>query len=106
MPSNDEPEPEGLPLQALRLAMFACTRDGELDVLAELLDTGIDPNAVYFNGEFQLTALKMAADASAGQLDAVRLLLDRGADPNVMANGVTLLMTAASGDLQIAVQCH
>ena len=117
MPSNDEPEPEGPASGAIErglhgekppslykvpsAALFGCTRLGELAVLAELLDSGVDPNAVYSvtspedHGEFELTALKMAADA--GQLDAVRLLLDRGADPNVVANGFTLLMTAASG---------
>jgi serine/threonine-protein phosphatase 6 regulatory ankyrin repeat subunit B len=61
----------------LRERFFAAARLGEFEMLAAILDEGVDVNARSFQG---WTALMMAAVN--GHLDATRILLNAGADLN------------------------
>ncbi|MEM7561300.1 MAG: ankyrin repeat domain-containing protein, partial [Planctomycetota bacterium] len=63
------------PEQAKRL--FKAAREGDLNVVKELLDGGIDVNTANAYGA---NALMFAC--SRGQVEVVKLLLERGADPN------------------------
>ncbi len=71
-------------------ALLKAAEGGERDVVARLLDEGVDVNATNEKGE---TALPNACAHPA----VVRLLIEKGADVNLKsASGVTPLMRAAS----------
>ncbi|MFE9745835.1 ankyrin repeat domain-containing protein [Saccharothrix saharensis] len=77
--------------------VIAAAEAGEVDRLAELLDT--EPEAVNVRGWMGITPL-IAATWKADSAAAVRLLLDRGADPlAVRTNGDGALHWAASGEV-------
>ena len=57
--------------------LFKAAREGDVDVVKELLDAGLDVNTANAYGA---NALMFAC--SRGQVEVVKLLLERGADPN------------------------
>lgn len=72
---------------------FVAANDGQLDVLADFLQSGLDIETRNKSG---LTALMVAADK--GQLPAVKFLVEKGADPKVVDDeGNTALMYVADG---------
>jgi ankyrin repeat protein/beta-lactamase regulating signal transducer with metallopeptidase domain len=84
--------------RALNEALVEAAQKGRIDEVTELLDDGVDVNAVV-RGDG--TALLVAARH--GHRDLVRLLLDRGADPNVGVDGDgnALTMAASRGHRDI-----
>jgi hypothetical protein len=58
--------------------LWKACRNGDVAVIKELLDAGMDPNSRFEGGVTPLTAAAMR-----GQLPALKLLVERGADPNL-----------------------
>jgi beta-lactamase regulating signal transducer with metallopeptidase domain/ankyrin repeat protein len=94
----DDNDRGGASTRALNVALLEAAQKGEIDEVAELLNDGVDVNAVI-RGDG--TALLMAARH--GHRDLVRLLLDRGADVNigVRGDGTALIMAARYGHRDI-----
>ena len=60
-------------------ALGEAARYGEIKLLRDMLDDGLDPNSVNTLG-----APPLGLAASGGQLEAIRMLLQFGADPNAV----------------------
>jgi bla regulator protein BlaR1 len=79
-------------------ALYRAAERGELQLIAELIDSGANVNAAI-DGD----GSPLIGAAREGRVDAVRLLLDRGADPNmpVSGDGNPIIMAAREGHLQV-----
>ena len=66
-------------------ALMFAAREGHLDVVRQLVDSGAEVNAV--NGSDGMSVLTLAIVN--GRLDIARLLLERGASPNVLSTNGT-----------------
>lgn len=62
-------------------ALGEAARHGEIDLLLDMLKSGLDPNS-----ENSLGSPPLGLAASGGQLEAIRVLLRFGADPNGVDN--------------------
>ena len=72
--------------------MFVAARDGKADIVALLIDRGVDPNAPV-----HMSRGPLYYAASNGQPEAVRALLARGANVNAIDEyGQTPLLAAAT----------
>jgi beta-lactamase regulating signal transducer with metallopeptidase domain len=85
--------------RAINVAIVEAAQKGNIDEVTELLDEGVDINAVV-RGD----GTPLIVAARHGRRDLVRLLLDRGADVNigVEGDGNPLIMAASRGHRDIA----
>jgi uncharacterized protein len=80
--------------EAAAVLLFKASRNGDLELVRDLIVAGVNVNAADPDG---WTGLMHAADA--GQAQSVRTLLDAGANPNVQSHaGIAPLFMAAIGD--------
>lgn len=58
-------------------------KKGEIDMLRQLLDHGVDPNAMVDGDKRPIYKSIIDGAAAEGQVEALRLLLDRGGNPGI-----------------------
>src|SRR5262245_38607577 len=103
-PAEEKPEPTGgkdyvsKPGKKAPSPLLKATKQGNLDTVRSLLESGADPSPALDDG---LTPLHVATGEE--MVDIAGLLLDKGADPNAkQVDGATPLHIAATlGNLEI-----